>query len=63
MIYQSLLLIAVIIFLFLGNTGSLQAVEKITGPDDFSTAKLISPNKGIARDKSAENLQGLTEKK
>ena len=63
MIHQTISLIAVIIFFFLGNTGSLQAVEKITGSDDLSTAKLISPNKGIAGDKPAGNLQGLTEKK
>ena len=63
MIHQTQLLIAVMIFLFLGNTGSLQAVEKISVPDDLSTAKLISPNQGIAGDNLAENFQGLTEKK
>ncbi|MBL6828052.1 MAG: hypothetical protein ISQ76_06280, partial [Opitutales bacterium] len=63
MIHQTQLLIAVMIFLFLGNTGSLQAVEKISVPDDLSTAKLISPNQGIAGDNPAENFQGLTEKK
>ena len=62
MIHQTLSLIAVIIFL-LGNTELVDAVEKISGPDDLSTAKLISPNKGIADDNSAENFLGSTEKK
>jgi len=62
MIHQALSLIAVIVFL-LGNTELVDAVEKISGPDDLSTAKLISPNKGIADDNSAENFLGSTEKK
>lgn len=62
MIHQTLSLIAIIIFL-LGNTELLDAVEKISGPNDLSTAKLISPNKGIADDNSTENFLGSTEKK
>lgn len=62
MIHQALSLIAVIVFL-LGNTELLFAVEKISGPNDLSTAKLISPNKGISDDNSAENFLGSTEKK
>lgn len=63
MIHQTLSLIAVIIFLFLGNTGSLKAVEKIAESDDLTTSKLISPNTGIAGDHAVENFQGLTVKK
>ena len=63
MIHQTQLLIAVTTFFFLGVTELLGAVEKISVPDDLSTAKLISPNKGIAGDNPAENFQGSTEKK
>ena len=63
MIHQTQLLIAVTTFFFLGVTELLGAVEKISVPDDLSTAKLISPSKGIAGDNPAENFQGSTEKK
>jgi len=63
MIHQTQLLIAVTTFFFLGVTELLGAVEKISVPDDLSTAKLISPNQGIAGDNPAENFQGSTEKK
>jgi len=63
MIHQTLSLIAVMIFFFLESTELLGAVEKISVPDDLSTAKLISPNQGIASDNPSENFQGLTEKK
>jgi len=63
MIHQTQLLIAVTTFFFLRVTELLEAVEKISVPDDLSTAKLISPSKGIAGDNPAENFQGSTEKK
>ena len=63
MIHQTLLLIKITTFFFLGSTELLGAVEKISMPDDLSRAKLISPNQGIAGDNPAENFQGSTEKK
>ena len=61
--HQSLLHIKITTFFFLGSTELLGTVEKISMPDDLSTAKLISPNQGITGDNPAENFQGLTEKK